>query len=115
MDQQIKCLVVEPKTGCYDNVTRFFNENGVSYQYASGDNTIFANLIGSEFPDLDAMAEVFDPVVRAEENEWYFVDGKESLELMGPYKTEHDARVGFCIYISWAGEFVNNARSQSPA
>lgn len=114
MEQTVKCLVVNPHQGRYQEVTRFFAEKGVSYGYVFGENTIFANLIGGEYPVLDSMAEVFDPVVEAGPGEWYYVDGIRSLELFGPYKTEHDARVGFKIFVSWS-EFVDNAKPATPS
>ena len=88
------------------------DQNGVSYSYDEEDDIVFANLTIAPHV-LRIMAEVYDPV--------FLSDGKWRVRLDGDrergegsiedsvFESEQDARVAFVHYISWSGEFVNNA------
>ncbi len=100
----MRIFVVKPNN--MQQVRDFLDANGISYSYENDMNIIFANL--DDVPaGLEDIAWVNDPVfLKKEDGKWYFVcEG----DTEGPHNTEHDARVHFKQYISWSGEFVNNA------
>jgi hypothetical protein len=105
IQQAVKCFVIVPTTSIKE-VRDFLDSHGISYSYDEG--VIFGNL--SEIPPgLKDIATVDDPVFstkEGDEEKWYFCC---CGEVMGPYANEHRARVNFVQYISWSGEFVNNA------
>lgn len=87
-------------------VRTFLDSHGISYNV--DETVIFANM--EEIPpELQEIATVNDPVFSTNSKEWYFCCEDE---VIGPYKTEHDARTHFVQYISWSGEFINNKGKQ---
>lgn len=99
----MKCVYVRPAS---QNVVDWLNDHKVSYSIYREDDVIFANL--DDYEGLADIATVTDPVVCVD-GEWFFIgDDKNLTDLIGPVKTEHEARVGFVHFISWVGEFVNN-------
>lgn len=105
--ERVICYIVKPKKNLQE-VRNCLDASGISYSYDT--DIIFANLAKS-FPALDEVADVKDPVFE-ENGKWYFVcEG----DVSNPFENEDRARVNFVQYISWSGEFVNNAHPRNDA
>ncbi len=104
--EKVKCLVVKPrKDYSLKEVRSCLDFHRISYSHWDEENTIFANL--AEIPeDLREVADVVDAVFQREDRWFFQIPGDD---LSKPHDDEDQARCRFVIYISWAGEFVNNA------
>lgn len=113
IEVKIKCIVIKPNLGQSKSVRNWLDQAGVSYSYDEEDNIIFANLTKAPHV-LRFMAEAYDPVFLSDDGKWKVrLDGDRergegSIED-SVFDSEQDARAAFAHYISWSGEFVNNA------